>query len=131
MGILLALKKTEKAEIFLYSINEQSNFLNEIEGTNKNDFKKLIRHIDHLAIFGELKDEEKFKHITKNIYEIKANKLRVFCLLLSGVKPKTFILNHYYKKQKKKALGKEIDKAQKLADEIMGQIKNGTLTVGG
>ena len=130
MGILFELKKSEQAAIYLYSVNEQYNFLEELKGINPKDYKKLIRHIDHLATFGELKDEEKFKHIIKNIYEIKANKLRVFCLLLPGVKPKTFILNHYYKKQKQKALNKEIDKAQRLAEDIIEQFNNGNLSFG-
>jgi hypothetical protein len=54
VGILFELKKTEKTEIYLYSVKEQSNFLLDIKGNFSIDYKQLIRIIDRLALFGEI-----------------------------------------------------------------------------
>ena len=130
MGILFELKKTEITEIYLYSVNEQSNFLLDIKGNFSRDYKQLIRLIDRLALFGEIRDETKFKFISKNLFEIKTNKIRVFCLLMPDAIPKTFILNHYYKKQSQKTPGKELNKARKIADDIIAQYQSGSLNIG-
>jgi len=131
VGILFELKKTDKAAIYLYSINEQFNFLDEIKGKFPKDYSKLFRYISHLGDLGEIRNENKFKHFQQNIYEFKTDKLRVFCLLMPGVKPKTIILNHYYKKQGQKTPSKEINKAQKIADQIIEKYKSGELSFGG
>ena len=131
MGILFDLEKTDKAEIYLYSVNEQTNILEHIAGNFPKDHIKLFRYIERLANFGEIRDKEKFRHIQNNIFEIKTDKLRVFCLLIPGVVPKTFILNHYYKKQGQRAPTKEINKAQRMADQIIEEYKSGALIIGG
>ncbi|GJQ44130.1 MAG: hypothetical protein D8M26_13575 [Ignavibacteriae bacterium] len=130
MGILFELRKTDKTAIYLYSLNEQHNFIDEIKGNFPNDHSVLSRNIELLADRGEIRDEDKFKHVQNSIFEFKTKKLRVFCLLLKGVRPKTFILNHYYKKQGQKTPTKEINKAQKLADEIIAKHKSGELQFG-
>jgi len=130
VGILFELSKSDKAAIFLYSVNEQYNILDEIKGKYPRDHRKLNRYIEYFGISGEIKDEEKFKHLQNNLYEFKTDNLRIFCLLMPGVKPKTIILNHYYKKQTKKTPSKEINKAQKIADEIIEKHKTGELQFG-
>jgi hypothetical protein len=131
VGILFELSKTNKAAIYLYSLNDQHNLLDEIKGKYPNDHSVLFRNIEILAERGEIRDEDKFKHIQNSIFEFKTKKLRVFCLLLKGVRPKTFILNHYYKKQGQKTPTKEINKAQRIADEIIEKHKTGELKFGG
>lgn len=131
MSILLAIKKTEKAEIYLFSINEQYNLLDEIKGKYPKDHSKLFRYIERLADFGEIRDGQKFKHFQNNIYEFITDKLRVFCVLIPGIRPKTFVINHYYKKQGQKAPTKEINQAQKIADQIIEKYNSGGLSFGG
>ena len=131
MGILFELNKSDKASIYLYSVNEQYNLLDEIKGKYPKDHTLLFRDIELLAVKGEIRNEDKFKHIQDSIYEFRTKNLRVFCLLLKGVRPKTFILNHYYKKQGQKAPTKEITKAQKIANEIIEKHKSGGLQFGG
>lgn len=130
MGILFELRKTTQAEIYLYAVHEQSNFLLDIKGNFNRDYNQLLRLIDRLALFGEIRDETKFKHISKKLFELKTNKIRVFCLLMPGAFPKTFILNHYYKKQGQKTPGKELNKARKLADDIIEQYQSGRFNIG-
>lgn len=81
MGILFELDKTSKTAIYVYSHKETHNFLNDIKGKFPREYKKLLQHISHLSNFGILRDETKFKHIQNNLYELKADKLRVFCLI--------------------------------------------------
>lgn len=130
MGILFELSKTDRAAIYLYSVNEKYNLLEEINGKYPKDYNVLFRDIELLADKGEIKNEDKFKHVQASIYEFRTKNLRVFCLLLKGPRPKTFILNHYYKKQGQKTPTKEINKAQKLADEIIAKHKSGELQFG-
>lgn len=131
MGILFELRKTDKAAIYLYSVNEQYNLLDEIKGNYPRDHRKLNRYIEYFSISGEIKDEDKFKHLQNYLYEFKTDNLRIFCLLMPGVQPKTIILNHYYKKQSKKTPSKEINKAQKIADQILTAFNSGELKFGG
>jgi len=118
-----------KAKILAYKKNENHNLLAEIKGNFPREYGKLFHNLRRFNEFGELKDEEKFKHISGNTYEFKVNKLRVFCVMLDGAIPITIVLNHYYKKQKQRMPHNERDKAFRLSEEITRLFKEGKLII--
>lgn len=118
-----------KARILAYKKNENHNLLAEIKGNFRRDYDKFFFILKRFNEFGEIKDESKFKHISGNTYEFKVNQLRVFCVMLDGAVPITIVLNHYYKKQKRRMPNNERDKVLRLAIEITKFYKEGTLKI--
>lgn len=115
---LKEINKSDKAHLFVL-LNGNYNLLDDIKGLYPKDYDKLLHYFQQFADKGQIFNVEIFKQLSNNIFEFKTKNVRVLCFLLPGRRPKTIILNHYRKKQKRKSPSKEIDKAQRISNEII------------
>lgn len=111
-------------------LKDNYDFLAEVKGKFQKDYDKLLRYCERFSSEGQIYDQTKFRHIQGNIYEFKTDNLRFLCLLLPGKSPKTLIINHYHKKQKKKSPSQDIDKALRIAEELVQLFQNNVIEFG-
>ncbi|MBI3351503.1 MAG: type II toxin-antitoxin system RelE/ParE family toxin [Nitrospirae bacterium] len=76
--------------------------------------KKIFALLRRTAEHGTLKNEQKFKKLENNIFEFKADQVRVFCFFDKG---KLIILTHGFLKKSQKAPKSEIKQAKHLMEE--------------
>jgi len=115
---LKVIHKSDKAQLFVL-INGDHNLLDEVKGIYPKDYDKLLRYFQLFADKGQILNVEIFKQLDNNICEFKTKNVRVLCLMLPGRRPKTIILTHYHKKQKRKSPSQELNKAQRISNEII------------
>lgn len=75
------------------------------------DFRGIIGRIEWIAEKGDPKNEKKFRHLEDKIFEIKYNKVRIFCFYCDR---RLILLTHGVKKQKRKTDREDIERAQRI-----------------
>ena len=76
--------------------------------------KKIIALLKRAADHGLPKNEEKFKKLQDDLFEFKADQVRLICFFDKG---KLIILTHGFLKKSQKTPKTEVEKAKRLQDE--------------
>jgi hypothetical protein len=128
---LKEIKCSDKACIYSLIVDNY-NFLDEVKGHYPKDHSKLLRYCERFSEKGQIYDITKFRQITdrNNLYEFKTDNLRFLCLQLPGKRPRTLIINHYHKKQKKKSPSKDLDKAIRISNELIALYNSDNIEFG-
>jgi hypothetical protein len=90
------------------------DFLESREPSDK-DKRKLIRHFDVMATYGEIKNDENFKKLEgrREVHEFKGHKARVFAFRMSNV----WFLTSGVVKKRDEHRPSDIDSAERIWEE--------------
>lgn len=86
-----------------------------LDDLKESDRRKLDVIFERLGDMGHLRNNTKFKHVEKQIYEIKSKQIRIFCFFTSD---RRIVLLHGVKKQRTRLARKHIDKAISMRSEF-------------
>ena len=100
-----------------------------IDHLNEKEESKLINLFEFMLSQGNIYNEEKFKQLSDDIFEFKSDSHRILCFIIDGLRPKSFVLTHGFKKEKGKTPRKEIKKAVNIKNTIFELYKSGKLKV--
>ncbi len=122
----------KNVNIYSY-INERGEDLSYkyISSLNEKEESKLISLFDFMLARGNINNTEKFKYLSDSdgIFEFKSDSHRILCFILDGLRPKSFILTHGFKKEKGQTPKKEIKKAEQIKKTIFELYKNKKLNI--
>ena len=132
MYIIEELYTGQAASVFVlkYSENEIL-FLESLKKKYPQSHKKLLSMIKNTCEHGLIRDETKYKPLSKNIYEFKPEGIRVLSFKLPNAgKEIEIVLTEYFKKPAgKKQYMPYIDRAEKIAAEVIEEFNAGTLII--
>jgi len=131
VGIQL-LDEGNNVDIYSY-INERGDDLSNqyISSLDEKEESKFISLFDFMLAKGNINNAEKFKFLSDSdgIFEFKSDSHRILCFILDGLRPKSFVLTHGFKKEKGKTPKKEIKKAEQIKKLIFELHNNGELNI--
>jgi len=88
-----------------------------IKGLNETDRKRLIALLEHTAEHGPPTNREKFQKLDGDIFEFKSYQDRILCFFQPR---KVLVLTHGFRKKKDRAPKEEIERAERLRKEYLG-----------
>lgn len=118
---MITSEKILKGKVFsIYAICKNNKcFIREfIDELNESDKKKIFALLEWTADHGAPKNEQKFKKVDDNLFELKANQVRIFCTFEKG---KILLLISGFVKKKNKTPENEKNKAINLLNEYRRQ----------
>lgn len=119
--VIEELNRGEGGIIYIFKTGEdEDSFLEDLERDYPKDIKQLVAMFRRFCSHGNIYDETKYKPLSKTISEFKPGNVRVLSFRLPGNKPVQVVLTGYFKKPKNKKLYQpHIDRAEKIAAEII------------
>lgn len=118
---IVLLAQGEKADIYEF-VDERGLKPVElyIDTLQENEQKKIISLLNFMLDQGKIINQEKFKKLEgASIFEFKSKPHRILCFILPGLSKKSFVLTNAYKKEKGKAPKIQIEKANRIKNEIL------------
>lgn len=104
---------------------EDDSILKDLNRLSQRDFKSLNIRLRVSCEHGEIKDERKYKALSKNIYEFKTRNYRILCFKLPNKKPTKYILLSFFKKCPKKEYKSKIKTAENQRTKILSLLDSG------
>lgn len=125
---MIASKIISGREFDIYTLEhdgsrEMADFLVALQESNTAEFAKLLRALDRTADFGLIKNDQRFKQLTADIYEFKTyGGIRVLCFLDQR---SIVVLTNGFTKRKK--YDGEVERAEHLRQAFVYAKTNGCL----
>ena len=101
---------------------ETTAFLDQLKLEDKNTYDQTMGYIRRLADEGPMRNEAVFKKLRDDIYELKCNKLRIFCFYRKGSN-RIIVLTHLWKKRPGKEQDRQIDRASRICQNFPHQLE--------
>jgi len=118
----LAYRGLKKRLEFYYTVAGKvlgANFLKALTIEEKAKFAAVLAVMGDR---GQLRNEEKFKHLRDKIYEFKAHPNRMLCFFTKG---DLIILTHGFVKKEKKTPNNEIERAMSIREDYLDRVRRG------
>ncbi|MCU7493057.1 MAG: hypothetical protein ACM3UR_12360 [Bacteroidota bacterium] len=122
----------QAAAVFVLKESENETlFLESLKKKYPQAYKRLLSMIKNTCEHGLIRDETKYKPLSRNIHEFKPEGIRILSFKLPNENREVeIILTEYFKKPAgKKQYKPYIERAEKIAAEVIREYNEGTLII--